>query len=150
VQPCCFQQSRDRRSSAAPLPQFSSAIRKISALPAPRALRTMGAATRGWGNCMMRFTALSAAALALAVAVPLGTEAEATPISDQMAADMYKQCYDYCLGGESEDFCRSSCTCSVRLTEKQITVEEATALGNGTASPEVQARLAAITRQCSN
>jgi predicted outer membrane protein len=99
---------------------------------------------------MMRFTALSAAALALAVAAPLGTEAEATPISDQMAADMYKQCYDYCLGGESEDFCRSSCTCSVRLTEKQITVEEATALGNGTASPEVQARLAAITRQCSN
>ena len=54
------------------------------------------------------------------------------------------------LGGESEDFCRSSCTCSVRLTEKQITVEEATALGNGTASPEVQARLPAITRQCSN
>ena len=88
--------------------------------------------------------------VALAVAVPFGTEAEATPISDQMAADMYKQCYDYCLGGESEDFCRSSCTCSVRLTEKQITVEEATALGNGTASPEVQARLPAITRQCSN
>ena len=69
---------------------------------------------------MMRFTALLAAALALAVAVPFGTEAEATPISDQMAADMYKQCYDYCLGGESEDFCRSSCTCSVSTALRKL------------------------------
>jgi hypothetical protein len=86
--------------------------------------------------------------LAIAFAAPLGREASSTPVSDQMAADMYKSCYDYCTGGESEDFCRSSCTCMIRLSQKQLTLEEEKAIGAGTASPEVMARFDAITKQC--
>jgi hypothetical protein len=90
-----------------------------------------------------------ALAWAVALIVPSGPSAQATPISDQTAADIYKSCYDYCVSGLSEDECRSSCTCQARLTQKQLTFEEAMALGQGSATPEVMARLDAIIKQCS-
>jgi len=86
---------------------------------------------------------------AMALSTPLAPGAAATPISDQMAADMYKSCYDYCIGGTSADDCKHMCTCSIRLTEKQLTLEETQALGNGTASADVVARMNAISAQCS-
>jgi hypothetical protein len=100
------------------------------------------------GNRMRKVKALSSAVFALALAAPLAP-ASATPISDQTAADIYKSCYDYCIGGLSEEDCRQSCTCQARLTQKRLTLEEAMAIGQGTASAEVMARMEAITKQCS-
>jgi hypothetical protein len=101
---------------------------------------------------MMHRKGISRLVLALvaagAFAVPFGPPASATPISDQTVADIYKSCYDYCLSGLSEDECRSGCTCEARLAQKQLTLEEATAFVQGTASPDVMARLEAIVEQC--
>ena len=87
---------------------------------------------------------LSAAALT----IPPVAAAQATPISDENAAELYKQCYDYCIGDDTAESCQAGCTCMIRLTQKQFTLEEVIAMAKNAASPETLARTEAISKQC--
>jgi len=102
-------------------------------------------------QCSRISRSLAAMPLAVAAHLSLLNAATATPISDQKAADIYKGCYDYCIGGMRQDDCAHICTCSARMIQRQMTLEEAMAVfgGQRQASPELQSRADAITRQCS-